>query len=1022
MPPPAPEPLRALDSELELGERLGSGAMGSVYRARERGSGREVALKILHAETSSAATRFFREGQVTAGLKHPGIVRVHSIGTMSGRPCLAYELVAGARSFDEAIEADPNLAMSLLIQAGQALGAAHAMGLTHRDVKSENLLVDAEGRLRVTDFGLVTGEELSRLTQSGAWVGTPMAMAPEQFGAREQIGPGTDVWALGVLLYRALTGVYPFEGAESMISLASAITGGNFVRPSRVRPTPAALEAVCLKAMSPRPGDRHAGGAAFSAALESALQAKAPRSRGALLALLGVGCVGVLAVGASFVATAEPETAATPSQPLPPASIAPPSESPRALEGDLLLAIRAWRFDELPSRLPDALLEEDLYSEPSTDFRHIMGALKKTNGATTQLRAARSLLSGNGVRRDTETALEILRHAAKGKNRAALALLLDTLAEGGHREEELVWLGRLALNEPHPLELHRLWRIARASDDPRSPLARRLWAEIKAAELRASVLNFLEGRRSRHTDAPRAEREERRQFLIEAALRGWSADESLSSDWQLGVTLDLLPPEVRYRLIRLGSPSRRLARLCLRREGKLREHLRPEDSRLLELALRPTLTEADEAWLIEVTKSLLQGGAEPPCLAEFLERLRALPTPAAKRWVAVCRARGFGGPPSQEGTQRLQELQRGGDHEAGVMLVTGSRTKLSPQLLQQLLGPGVKTGHPRSMFHLASSHLQSEPPGPATQSYVSLLQRAAEAGDAPAQALIAQIIDRSISKPEHPEQALSWLEKAARQDHPGSIRRLAVLQEAGFGCKKDPQAALETLRRGTYLGDRAAALRLGQLLLRAPEGEDEDAATERRVRARRYLRRALIQGAGSGAELALVHHDLADPARRKTSHSALEALAKRNPTNASIQGELGKRLLERGRARRGEELLRRCAPASRTALNVYLGHLRAEGRAEEARRFLEEGVRTELPHYMILAAEELSSTRPQESDTLLRRAAELGRPQALVNLGLLLWKTERAEARREAWKLWLMAHRVGNVSATNALGAHEWPE
>ncbi len=197
-----------------------------------------------------------------------------------------------------------------MVEAGKALGVAHAAGLTHRDVKSENLLVDQAGRIRVTDFGLVTGEDLSRLTRSGAWVGTPNAMAPEQFGARERIGPPSDVWALGILLYRALTGGYPFE-APTMLELASAITRGVFTRPSRVASVSPALEAVCLKALEPDVAARYPDGASFAAALELAAQ---DRSRGAsrarpwfaLLALIAL----VVVLGLGLRSHAQDEAAA----------------------------------------------------------------------------------------------------------------------------------------------------------------------------------------------------------------------------------------------------------------------------------------------------------------------------------------------------------------------------------------------------------------------------------------------------------------------------------------------------------------------------------------------------------------------------------------------------------------------------------------------------------------------------------------------------------------------------------------
>ncbi len=553
-------------------------------------------------------------------------------------------------------------------------------------------------------------------------------------------------------------------------------------------------------------------------------------------------------------------------------------------------------------------------------------------------------------------------------------------------------------------------------------MAKRIWADLNPARLRGALLDLLEGRRTRRPDDVRAQDVERSEFLAAAAHEGWSRDLTPASDWQLGVILDLLPLETRLRLIRLGSPSRRLARLCLRREGQLREHLRPEDLQVLELALRPTLAEADEEWLIEVLKSLLQGGAEPPCLADLLQGLRALSTPAAKRWVAVSQARGFGVPPSREGIELLRELQLAGDHEAGVLLVTGSRTKLPPHILLQLLGKGVEAGHLRSMFHLASASLaQVGAESPEAPRYLALLERAAKGGDAPAQALAGKLLDTSISEPEHLERAYSWIKRAADQDHPAALLRLALFQEVGFGCKADRLAAYQTLRRAALLGQSGAALRLGQFLLVAPEGEDEESAGGRRALARRCLRRARIEGAGEAAELTLIRLNLAAPSWKHAGYQALVALAKKSPQSTPVMTLLGSELLARGETERGEDLLRRCAQASTAALKAYLEHLRAEGRATEARAFLEEGVRAEIPHYMLVAATERYATRPQEAEALLLRAAELGRPQAAVSLGQLLWDTERPAARKRAWSLWLQAHRVRSVAATSKLGQHAWP-
>jgi serine/threonine protein kinase len=1015
MSPPGPEPLRALDSEFELGERIGQGAMGSVHRGRQRASGREVALKILHTATASAASRFVREGQITAGLRHPGIVRVHAIGTLHGRPCLAYELVPGARSFEEAIEIDPEQALALLIQAGQALGAAHELGLTHRDVKSENLLVDSTGRLRVTDFGLVTGEELARLTQSGAMVGTPMAMAPEQFGARDLIGPSTDVWALGVLLYRALTGVYPFAGAQDMLSLASAITSGSFERPSRIRPTPRALEAVCLRALSQDPQDRYADGAAFASALESSLEASDPRPWWPW-ALAGLGALALMAAGAAVVT--EPDIPAPPPSASPDPSQVVLQPSPRARETPLpdpLLPLLAWRRGERgPSRPPLALLDEANYQDVSPNFHGMLQGLRAGAGSPAQAGAARALLEGVEVRRDPGAAIELLRCASQGLNRGAQVLLIETLAAEGLGDEELLWIGRLAIQAPRPFELHRLWRIARGQRDRRAEFARRIWLLLDPSEIRWSVLDHLEGRRLSSLEAARAKGPELDEFLVEAALRGWEGDESSDSDWQLGVTLDLLPQATRKRLIERGSPSRRLARLCLRWAGQLQGRPHPDELELLESALRPTLRRADEGWMIQVVEALATSSTSPPCLTEFLGRLELMASGEAQRWAALCRARGFGVPYSSAGVETLRRLHSQGDHEAGLILLSLAGEK-SSEVSLRLIGPGVQEGHPASMFRAATRYLkQAGTKGPESAHYQALLRRAADAGYPEAQVLQARLLDLSISKPQDLEEIYAWVEKAAGQDHPDSIRRLALFQEAGFGCQANRGLSDLTLRRGARLGDAKAALAFGQALLRAPTDETRAQAISRHVQARRYLRRARAQGLRKLASLALARHDLADPGFEARGRARLEKLIEQDPTS-SAKIDLAKLLLAEGQPQQGEALLRELAGRSFTALHEYLRQLRSTDRGAEAEAFLDQGVRAGRPLALLAAG------RERASEALLQRAAKLGRPQALVILGQLLWDSGRPEARRRAWQLWLRAHRAGSESATQHLGDYDWP-
>ncbi len=276
---------RALGPEWALLAPLGAGAQGSVWRAREAGTGREVALKLL-ADASDPArlARFEREGALAARLRHPGIVTVHQAGrARDGRPFIVFDLVEDARPLDAAWAGlAPAARAALLVQVARALGHAHAHGVVHRDVKPENVLVDREGRARLTDFGLGRADGLERLTRTGAVVGTPYYMAPELLrGKGAAPGPTADVWALGVLLFEALAGARPFEG-ESFLALASAIAAAEPRLPRGVDPR---LAAVCGKALARRPEDRYPDGDAFADDLELALAGR-PVSASASSAVL----------------------------------------------------------------------------------------------------------------------------------------------------------------------------------------------------------------------------------------------------------------------------------------------------------------------------------------------------------------------------------------------------------------------------------------------------------------------------------------------------------------------------------------------------------------------------------------------------------------------------------------------------------------------------------------------------------------------------------------------------------------
>ena len=282
--------------------------MGAVDLARDPGADRHVALKVVLGDLGAKARqRFVREGEVTARLNHPGIVRVYSAGEVEGIPYLAYELVEQARTFKQVAPALPVAErVALLRDAARALGYAHVQGVTHRDVKPDNLLIDQAGNLRVTDFGLGISADLDRLTKTGAQMGTPSFMAPEQVdGDRERQGPATDVWALGVLLYEALTGERPFQG-ESLPLLYRAIVEGDY---APARSVDAGLDAawddVLAKALDLDPSERYRTGEALARDIDRVLRGEPPQAAGASRRRRGRGgrlLWGLLAAGALVAA------------------------------------------------------------------------------------------------------------------------------------------------------------------------------------------------------------------------------------------------------------------------------------------------------------------------------------------------------------------------------------------------------------------------------------------------------------------------------------------------------------------------------------------------------------------------------------------------------------------------------------------------------------------------------------------------------------------------------------------------
>ncbi len=258
---------------------LGHGGMGVVYKARHVRLNRTVAVKMLlggaHADLASQK-RFLREAEAVAALRHPHIVQLHEVGDHEGLAYFTMELVEGG-SLREKLEErvlDPREAASLVATLAEAMQVAHASGIVHRDLKPANVLLTPDGVPKIADFGLarrIEGE--SSLTLTDARVGTPSYMSPEQAqGGSRAIGPATDVYALGAILYATLTGRPPFRSDEGAVTLRQVIQDEP-LRPSRLNPrVPRDLETVCLKCLSKDPLRRYVTAAALALELQRFLR------------------------------------------------------------------------------------------------------------------------------------------------------------------------------------------------------------------------------------------------------------------------------------------------------------------------------------------------------------------------------------------------------------------------------------------------------------------------------------------------------------------------------------------------------------------------------------------------------------------------------------------------------------------------------------------------------------------------------------------------------------------------------
>jgi WD40 repeat protein/serine/threonine protein kinase len=272
---PSGEPPREGQPEAPSGfaidEEIGRGGMGVVYRARQLALNRRVALKLVIAGQHADPARLARlriEAEAVARLQHPNIVQIFEVGEHVGCPFLVLEYVEGsnlARVFAGAPQ-DPRRIAALMETLARAVHHVHQQGIIHRDLKPANILVTTDGIPKITDFGLAKIlEGASARTESGAVLGTPSYMAPEQVSGKPgRVGPATDVYALGALLYEGMTGRPPFR-AENPLDTFQQVVSDEVVPPSRLlQKTPRDLETIALKCLAKEPQRRYADAAALA--------------------------------------------------------------------------------------------------------------------------------------------------------------------------------------------------------------------------------------------------------------------------------------------------------------------------------------------------------------------------------------------------------------------------------------------------------------------------------------------------------------------------------------------------------------------------------------------------------------------------------------------------------------------------------------------------------------------------------------------------------------------------------------
>lgn len=266
-----------LDGRYRIVDRVGSGGMADVYLAEDQHLGRKVAVKVLHerfAEDQEFIERFKREASAAAGLQHKNVVSVFDRGQVDGTYYIAMEYLQG-RTLKDIIKAESPMAtqraIALSLQMLAAARFAHRRGIVHRDIKPQNMIVDDEGTLKITDFGIARAGT-SEMTEAGAVLGTAHYISPEQAQGLE-VGPPSDLYSIGIVMFEMLTGKVPFTGDTAVAIALKHVSEQPPASSSLAAGVPPALDAIVARALAKDPANRFRDAEEFANAVEGARDA-----------------------------------------------------------------------------------------------------------------------------------------------------------------------------------------------------------------------------------------------------------------------------------------------------------------------------------------------------------------------------------------------------------------------------------------------------------------------------------------------------------------------------------------------------------------------------------------------------------------------------------------------------------------------------------------------------------------------------------------------------------------------------